>query len=47
MVANTTILQAVANIVGAPMPSSTIVSAAASLTLVVGSTAVLLALIFE
>ena len=43
MVADTTVLQAVANIVGAPMPSSTTVSAAASLTLMVGSTAVLLA----
>ena len=47
MVANTTVLQAVANIVGAPMPSSTTVSAAASLTLMVGSTAVLLAFLFE
>ena len=47
MVANTTVLQAVANIVGAPMPSSTTVRAAASLTLMVGSTAVLLAFLFE
>ena len=46
MVVNTTVLQAVANIVGAPMPSSTTVSAA-SLTLMVGSTAVLLAFLFE
>jgi len=47
MIANPTVLQAVANIVGAPMPSSTTVSAAASLTLMMGSTAVLLAFLFE
>ena len=61
MITDASVLQAVANIVGAPMPSSTTapmpsssptpssttVSAAASLTLMVGSTAMILALIFE
>ena len=61
MIMNTTVLEAVANVVGAPTPSSTTapmpsssptpssttVSAAASLTLMVGSTAMLLALVFE
>ena len=39
--------QIITDVVGAPMPSSTTVSAAASLTLMVGSTAMILALMLE
>ena len=45
MVANTAVLQAVADIVA--MPSSTSVSAAASFSLMFGSTAMILALVFD
>ena len=47
IITDATVLQAVANVVGAPTPSSTTVSAAASLTLMVGSTAMILALMLE
>ena len=43
MITDASVLQAV---VGAPTPSSTTVSATSSLTLMVGSTAMLLALMF-
>ena len=47
MLTNTAVLEAVAEIVRAPMPTSAAANAAASLVVALGSTTVLLMLMFE